>query len=168
VPPIRARRRIYSEVEGLCFTYRQLPREFRVWRPELVRRLDVSAAPLIEALPTEAGFLFHHYGKPPKLLSEGLAFGVFQKGRLVSLATSLALTPRHCDVGVYTPPRFRNRGCATDCVEALFSCLFDRGIKPLWRIGVQQKVALYFAEKPKMDEIGTDGREVYLQACPSC
>lgn len=30
VQPIRARRMIYSDVEGLCFTYRQIPQEFSV------------------------------------------------------------------------------------------------------------------------------------------
>jgi hypothetical protein len=40
----------------------------------------------------------------------------------------------------------------------------SRGRRPLWRIGVRQKVAIYFAEKMEMEEIGVDGREVYLHA----
>ena len=36
----------------------------------------------------------------------------------------------------------------------------------LWRVGVRQKIAIYSAEKLEMDEIGTNGQEVYLQACP--
>ena len=168
VQAIRARRRIISDVEGLCFTYRQIPRQYRAWRPELVRALTLADIASIEALPAEAGFLFQNYGGPANLLTEGLAFGVFEGKRLASLSTSLALTPQHCDVGVYTVPRYRHRGYATDCVEVLFTHLFEQGIRPLWRIGIRQKVGLYFAEKLELDEIGTDGQEVYLQVCPNC
>jgi GNAT superfamily N-acetyltransferase len=168
VPPLRTRRRIQSKVEGLCFTYRRIPKSLTVWRPDLVRQLATTDTASVEALPEEAGFLYRNLGTPDSLLSEGLAFGVFQQGRLVSLATSLALTPKYCSVGVYTLPRFRHLGYATDCVEAIFAHLFAQGKRPLWRIGVRQKVAIYFAEKLEMEEIGTDGQEVYLQACPTC
>jgi hypothetical protein len=47
VQPIRACRMIYSDVEGLCFTYRQIPQEFSVWRPELVRQLTPADKDLI-------------------------------------------------------------------------------------------------------------------------
>ena len=66
------------------------------------------------------------------------------------------------------PDRFESiadRGYATDCVQVLFAHLLARNIRPLWRIGGRQKVAIYFAEKLEMDEIGVDGQEVYLQAC---
>jgi hypothetical protein len=35
-------------------------------------------------------------------------------------------------------------------------------MRPLWRIGGRQKVVINFAERLYMQEIGTDGREVYL------
>jgi GNAT superfamily N-acetyltransferase len=79
------------------------------------------------------------------------------------MAASLALTPRHCDGGAYTLLRYRNRGYATDCVEAILARALTSGARPLWRIGVRQKVTIYFAEKMSMDEMGTDGREVDLQ-----
>lgn len=166
VQPLRARRRIITDVEGLGFTYRQIPQEYSAWRPELLRSLTPADVGSVEALSAEAGFLFQSFGGPASLLAEGLAFGVFEGKRLASLSTSLALTPRHCDVGVYTVPRYRHRGYATDCVEVLFSHLFEQGIRPLWRIGVRQKVGICFAEKLELEEIGTDGQEVYLQACP--
>jgi hypothetical protein len=65
-------------------------------------------------------------------------------------------------VGVYTLPRYRSQGFATDCVESLFAHILSLGVPPLWRIGGRQKLAIYFAEKLAMEEIGTDGREVYL------
>ncbi len=166
VQPLRARRPIHLEVEGLCFTYRQIPEGLAVWRPELVRRLGPDDLALLAALPDEAAFLHHNFGAAEALLAEGLAFGVVRRGRLVSVAASLALTPRYCDVGVYTRRRHRHRRYATDCVEALFAHLFARGVRPLWRIGIRQKVAIYFAEKLGMDEIGTDGQEIYLQTSP--
>ena len=168
VQPIRARRAIEHEVEGLCFTSRQPPPGFRIWRPELVRRLGPADLPLVDDLPAEAAFLHHNFGRPAALLADGLAFGVVRDGRLLSLAASLALTPRHCDVGVYTRRRHRHRRYATDCVEALVAHLFGQGIQPLWRIGIRQKAAIYFAEKMGMEEIGTDGQEVYLQTAPAC
>lgn len=166
VPAIRTRRRIHVQAEGLCFTYRRPSREFAVWRPENVRQLTPADVTLVNALPGEADFLYQHYGTPLALLTEGVAFGVMHKDRLVSMAASLALTPRHCDVGVYTRPRYRSRGYATDCVETLFAHVLARNVQPLWRIGGRQKIAIYFAEKLEMDEIGTDGREVYLQTRP--
>jgi GNAT superfamily N-acetyltransferase len=166
VQPIRAGRRIVAEVEGLCFTYRPLPPGLKIWRPEMARPLTPADGALLAALPGEAAFLYENYGSPAALLAEGLAFGVVCRGQLVSLAASLALTDRHCDVGAYTLPRQRHRGYATDCVEALLDHLLARGLRPLWRIGIKQKVAIYFAEKLGMVEIGADGQEVYLQACP--
>jgi GNAT superfamily N-acetyltransferase len=129
----------------------------------------VFGAASLEATEVErlaAAFLYRNYGTPAALLAEGLAFGVFQDNRLVSMAASLVLTPKHCDVGVYTLRRYRSRGYATDCVEALFAHILARGVRPLWRIGVRQKVAIYFAEKLELDEVGIDGQEVYLQARP--
>jgi hypothetical protein len=100
VQPIRSRRIIYSEVEGLCFTYRQIPLEFPIWRPELVRQLTPADRDLIGDLPGEAGFVYDNYASLTALLGQGVAFGVMREGRLVSLAASLALTPNYCDVGV--------------------------------------------------------------------
>jgi GNAT superfamily N-acetyltransferase len=166
VQPIRARRRVYLEAEGLCFTYRHIPDRFTVSRPDLVRQLSAADAQAVRGLPSDADFLYQNYRTPEALLAEGLAFGLFRKGRLVSLATSLALTPKHCAVGVYTLPRYRSRGYATGCVEAVFGAVFARGARPVWRIGIRQRLAIYFAEKLEMEEIGTTGREVYLQMAP--
>lgn len=168
VQPLRARRTIHHEVEGLCFTHLPHAGELAAWRPELVRQLGPGDADLVAGLPAEAGFLYHNFGQPAALLAEGLAFGVVREGRLLGLAASLALTPGHCDVGVYTPPRHRHLGYATDCVEAIFAHALARGVQPLWRIGIKQKVAIYFAEKLCLHEIGTDGQEVYLQTSPAC
>jgi GNAT superfamily N-acetyltransferase len=178
VQPIRVRRQVSLEAEGLCFTYRHIPDrfteksqnapQFAGGRNGQVRRLSAADAKAIGELPSQAGFLYQNYRTPEALLAEGLAFGLFHKGRLVSLATSLALTPKHCAVGVYTLPRYRNRGYATGCVEAVFAATFAQGVRPLWRIGIRQKLAIYFAEKLGMEEIGTTGREVYLQVAPVC
>jgi GNAT superfamily N-acetyltransferase len=164
--PIRARRRISLEAEGLCFTYRQMPCDFTVGRSERASRLSVAEAQAVAKLPGEAVFLYQNYSTPAALLAEGLAFGVFYQERLVSVAASLALTPKHCDVGVYTLPRYRSRGYATDCVGALLAEVLSWGVRPLWRIGIRQRLAIYFAEKLGMEEIGATGREVYLQAHP--
>jgi len=163
VQPIRARKAIEYDAEGLCFSFRPAPRGYDVWRPEFVRQLKTEDRNQIEALPLDAAFLLQNFGSAAALLEEGLAFGVFRRERLVSVSTSLALTDTHCDIGVYTRKRHRSRGYGTDCVEAIFDHVLARGIRPLWRIGFDQKVAIYFAEKLEMDEIGTNGQEVYLQ-----
>lgn len=164
VQPIRARCPIDLQMEGLCFTYPQIPSGFSVTRPEFVRRLESSDAALMEALPGDAAFLWQNYGTPTNLLVEGMAFGVIRQGKLVSTAVSLVLTPKYCNVGVYTLARYRSLGYATDCVEALFARTLDQGMRPLWRVGIRQKVAIKLAEKMIMEEIGTNGRELYLQA----
>lgn len=166
VQPVRTRCLIDLQVEGLCFTYPQIPSGFQVSRPEFARRLEESDAALLEGLPGDAAFLWQNYGTAADLLAEGLAFGVIRQGKLVSLAASLVLTPKYCDVGVYTLTRHRNLGYATDGVEALFAFALAQGVRPLWRIGVRQKVAIKLAEKLLMEEIGTNGREMYLQATP--
>jgi len=167
IQPIRARRRIFLEAEGLCFTYRQIPPDFAISRPGFARRLSATEACAVGEWPDDSAFLYQNFRTPEALVADGLAFGVFQADHLVSMAASLALTPKHCDVGVYTLRRYRNLGYATDCVEALFAEVLGRGIWPLWRIGIYQKLAIYFAEKLGMEEIGTTGREVYLQPYPA-
>ena len=164
VQPIRARCQIDLHMEGLCFTYPQIPRGFSIARPEFVRRLASPDAALVDALPGDAAFLWQSYGAPAALLAEGLAFGVIRQGKLVSMTASLVLTPRYCDVGVYTLPRYRSLGYATDCVEALFARTLAQGVRPLWRVGIRQKVSIKLAEQMFMEEIGTNGRELYLQA----
>ena len=67
---------------------------------------------------------------------------------------------------MYTQPRFRHLGYATDCIETIFAYVLARGVRPLWRVGVRQKIAIHIAEKLEMDEIGSNGQDVYLQACP--
>ena len=42
-------------------------------------------------------------------------------------------------------------------MEALFAHTLSQGVRPLWRIGVRQKVATILAEKLHMEEIGTTG-----------
>jgi GNAT superfamily N-acetyltransferase len=118
----------------------------------------VESLELEGELLDEATFLYQNCCTPEALLARGLAFGVFRKGRLASPATLLALTPGYCDVGVYILPRYRHRGYAMDCVEALFAEAFDCGVRPLWRIGIRPKLG--------MEEIGTTGRKVYLQPVP--
>jgi hypothetical protein len=79
--------------EGLCFTYPEIPREFAANRPEYARQLGVADLALMDVLLGKADFLYQNYGTPLGLLTEGLAFGVIRKGKLVSAATSLALSP---------------------------------------------------------------------------
>jgi hypothetical protein len=50
-------------------------------------------------------------------------------------------------------------------VEALFAHTLVEEVRPLWRIGVRQKVAIKLAQKLFTEEIGTNGRDLYLQAC---
>jgi hypothetical protein len=110
VQPIRARKAIEYDAEGLCFSYRPAPHGYDVWRPEFVRQLRAEDRNEIEDLPKDAAFLLQNFGGAAALLEEGLAFGVFRRGRLVSLSASLALTDSHCNIGVYTRRRHRSRG----------------------------------------------------------
>jgi predicted GNAT family acetyltransferase len=78
-----------------------------------------------------ARFFYESFGSVRDLLARGLAFGVIRRSRLVSMAASLALSPRYCDVGAYTSPRYRCQGFATDCVEAIFAHTLTRDVRPL-------------------------------------
>jgi hypothetical protein len=63
------------EAAGLCFTYHQVPSDFIISRPGLVRRLNTAGAQAVGGLPSQAPFLYHKYCSPEKLLVEGMALG---------------------------------------------------------------------------------------------
>ena len=54
VQPIRSRLTIDLQVEGLCFTFPQIPHEFAVTRPESVRQLGAAGAALVDAFARKA------------------------------------------------------------------------------------------------------------------
>ena len=46
----------------------------------------------------------------------------------------------------------------------MFQVDLDQGLRPLWRVGIRQKVAIKRAEKMILEEMGTNGCGLYLQS----
>ena len=64
-------------------------------------------------------------------LARGRIFLAEEGGKIVSAAMTTTETPDMAMIGgVFTPPRLRNRGCATACMAALCRELLQEGIQP--------------------------------------
>ena len=84
------------------------------------------------------------------LASEGIGFGVVNKGRLVSAASSYAVSSRRVEVAVATRPSHRRRGLArAAAARMLLSCL-EAGLVPEWSASnpVSKRLALSLGYRP--------------------
>lgn len=140
----------------------EIPRDFAITRPEFVRQLGVDDVDLVNGLLGKADLLYRNYGTPTGLLAEGLAFGVIRSGKLVSLATSLALLPKYCDVGCLHLGPLSQPGLRDGLRGSPVRPYPGSGCASLVAYRRQAGGGHLFAEKTHVQEIGTDGREVYL------
>lgn len=103
--------------------------------PGAFRMAAEADAPLVEewywAFTQEAGVIGdeHSARRNARLrVTSGDAFLWEDAGRVVSLAARGRATPRGATIGpVYTPPRFRGKGYASNCVARLSQLILDSG-----------------------------------------
>ncbi len=107
-----------------------------------VRRLDVA-----DAAQLDAGIAPHAlqtYVDPEHFVAEGLGWGAFIGERLVSAATSYAMSTRQIEVAIATRAEHRGSGLASATAAALLIDAMDRGIEPCWNAAnpVSQRMAI--------------------------
>lgn len=99
----------------------------------IARLLGPADAVAVKALLRGGGeWLTDAFGDASTLLLEGMAAGIEEDGRLISVAATWAVAPPYVEVGAHTMPQARGRGAATACVYTLFAAIAARGWLPQW------------------------------------
>ncbi|HLJ69609.1 MAG TPA: GNAT family N-acetyltransferase [Chloroflexota bacterium] len=117
-----------------------------VFRPrEGVRLLSLADLPLLAAAPRELRGI--GFGETRALLLEGVAAAALDAGRIVSLAHTSALTPRHAEISVSTLEAWRGRGLGTAAAALVCAHVQAEGHRPVWTTGQDNGASLRVARK---------------------
>ena len=122
-----------------------------------VRRLILDDLPLFESAPAE--LCVNGFGGVARLLEEGFAAGAVVDGRLVAVAHTYAISPRHADIGVFTLDDFRGRGLCTAAAGIVAECVQASGRTPVWSTGEDNRASLRVARKVGFREVA---RRMYV------
>lgn len=114
---------------------------------ESVRQLRPDDAPRLAALDAEIDWIWAPWESAERLAASGMAYGAFEGGRLVSVATPFHLGAGFEDIGVVTEPGFRRRGLNTACVARVVADVRARGREPSWSTSPDNTASLRLAEK---------------------
>ena len=96
-----------------------------------LRRFD---GPAVEKAASErwSQSFVENFAGPQDFLENGVGFGVFHGGKLVSGAASFAVYDRTVEIEVDTHPRYRRRGLATAASASLIHFCIEQGLVPHW------------------------------------
>ncbi|HEV2125297.1 MAG TPA: GNAT family N-acetyltransferase [Chloroflexota bacterium] len=143
--------RYYGDVQLL------LQRPVVPFRNEAVRLLTLEDVALVEAAPRE----LRGGGWPTtrQMLEEGVASGAIMDGRLVAIAFTSALTPKHADIGINTSAGWRGRGFATAAASLVARQIQQAGLRPVWSTGEDNWASLRVAQKLGFTEVA---RRMYV------
>jgi GNAT superfamily N-acetyltransferase len=98
-----------------------------------VREVLYSDVPFIHQLPREASFLFSGYREPRDVVARSAAFGAFNGSGVASIAT-VEMGRSFANMRVFTLPKLRGKGLATQCVASILDRLRPTGEQPLFCI----------------------------------
>ncbi len=112
-----------------------------------VRQLQANDARRLAALDEQIAWIWAPWESPRRLAASGLAYGAFEDGRLVSVATAFHLGARFEELGVVTEPEFRCRGFNTACVARVVADVRGRGRQPSWSTSPDNSASLRVAQK---------------------
>ncbi len=87
-------------------------------------------------------------------LRDGAIAGAIVDGALVATAKTYALSPRYCDIGVYTHEAHRKRGYSTACVSLVAREVQRHGRIPVWSTSTENHASLRVAAKVGFQEVG--------------
>ncbi len=110
-----------------------------------VRQLAPADLDLLESAPPE--FRINCWGSAHALLSEGIVACAISSRQIVATAWTVARSPRHADLGVYTHQDFRCRGLATAAASIVARRVQQAGQTPVWGVGEPNKASLRVALK---------------------
>jgi RimJ/RimL family protein N-acetyltransferase len=88
------------------------------------------------------------------MLREGAIAGAIVDGQLVAWAHSYCMSPRHCDIGVFTHEAHRRRGFSSACTALVASVMQERGLIPVWSTGENNAGSRAVAGKIGFREVG--------------
>jgi predicted GNAT family acetyltransferase len=81
-------------------------------------------------------------------INDGIAFGVFLKGELVSVSDAPAIGPMQDEIeemGVETSPDYQRRGYGKTVISAMTRAILDIGRVPVCRCGANKEASLRLA-----------------------
>lgn len=113
----------------------------------IARRLTGADAHHLRQLSDESAWISKTWSGPDSLAATELAWGVFDEGRLVSVACPFFMGLEHEDIGVVTEPAYRKQGLSTACARALCRDITDRGHTPVWTTSPDNIASIRLAER---------------------
>jgi RimJ/RimL family protein N-acetyltransferase len=124
------------------------------WRLQPLERKRAQTRPLgppdteavTRLLYGEGEWLTEAFGSVTALLSEGLADGVEEDGRLVAIAATWAIAAPYAEVGAHTAPPARGKGYATACAHSLMTTVAAQGLLPQWTAFTDNVTSLGLAQ----------------------
>lgn len=116
-----------------------------------VRLLAMDDVPMIQAAQPREQIEW--------MLREGAIAGAIVNGELVAWAHTYCLSPRYCDIGVFTQEAHRRRGFSSACTALVAKAMQQRGFTPVWSTGETNAASRAVAAKIGFQEVG---RLVYL------
>jgi RimJ/RimL family protein N-acetyltransferase len=119
-----------------------------------VRRLAASDARALATLSTESSWISKTWGSPAGLAANGMAWGAFVDGKLVSVACTFFVGDAHEELGVVTESDFRGQGLSLACTLGLCRDGFARGRTPTWSTSPDNVGSMRVAEKCGFDFVG--------------
>jgi hypothetical protein len=110
------------------------------WALPSLARKDIPTRPLgppdvaavTALLRGEGEWLLDCFGSVTALLSEGMADGVEENGRLVAIAATWVIAPPYAEVGAHTDPAARGKGYATAVAHATMKAVVAKQLVPQW------------------------------------
>lgn len=112
-----------------------------------VRRLTAADFGALAGLDESSRWIAKTFGGPTGLAGSELAWGVFDDGRLVSVAVPFYLGEHYEDLGVVTEQAFRRRGRSTACAAAVVADILARGRRPSWTTSPDNHASLGVAAR---------------------
>ncbi len=111
----------------------------------VVRPLTLDDLALLEAAPDEVRG--GNWESTCAMIETGIVAGAVVTGRLVAIAFTAALTPKHADIGVSTLADWRGQGLATAAAALVAARVQAVGKTPVWSTGEDNWASLRVAQK---------------------
>lgn len=114
-----------------------------------VRLLTLDDVPLIQAAQPHESLEQIEW-----MLREGAIAGAIVEDKLVAWAHSYSMSPRYCDIGVFTEEAHRRRGVSAACGALVAKAVQQRGLIPVWSTGETNASSRAVAAKIGFKEVG--------------
>lgn len=114
-----------------------------------VRLLTMDDVPMIQAAQSHESREQIEW-----MLREGAIAGAIVNGELVAWAHTYCISPKYCDVGVFTHEAHRRRGFSAACTALVAQIVQQRGLTPVWSTGETNAASRAVAARIGFREVG--------------